>query len=199
MAFRVGAIAFVGASFIAIACQKSPPEPEPIASSAAVVATTTDAKPKRCVRPSPATASPTPPPAFDCPKDDEPNAPPLPTTTLRIGEPAFALEVEMAATPHQEERGLMFRRQMPENHGMLFHMADRKEHVFWMHNTCMPLDMLFIDDDGFIVGIEENVPTLNDAERTVGCFSRWVLEVNAGWSRRHGVKPGQSIDVPSTK
>jgi uncharacterized membrane protein (UPF0127 family) len=56
--------------------------------------------------------------------------------------------------------------------------------------------MLFIDFDGLIVGIVENAPTLNDASRGVGCASRWVLEVNAGWARRHGVRAGQRIEIP---
>jgi uncharacterized membrane protein (UPF0127 family) len=66
-----------------------------------------------------------------------------------------------------------------------------------MHNTCIPLDLLYIDDDGLIVGIVENAPTLNDEPRGVGCASRYVLEVNAGWSRRHGVKAGQFASLPS--
>jgi uncharacterized membrane protein (UPF0127 family) len=80
---------------------------------------------------------------------------------------------------------------------MLFSLTPREEHPFWMHNTCIPLDLLYIDEDGFIVGIIESAPTLNDAPRTVGCPSRYVLEVNAGWSRRHGVKAGQHMTIPS--
>jgi uncharacterized membrane protein (UPF0127 family) len=56
--------------------------------------------------------------------------------------------------------------------------------------------LVYIDFDGFIVGIVENAPTLNDESRGVGCASRWVLEVNAGWTRRHGVKAGQRISLP---
>jgi hypothetical protein len=92
----------------------------------------------------------------------------------------------------------MYRTKMAEDHGMLFLLGERKEHVFWMHNTCLPLDMLFVDEDGTIVGIVENVPTLNDEERTVGCPSLYVLEMNAGWSKRHGVKPGQKISIPAS-
>ena len=49
---------------------------------------------------------------------------------------------------------------------------------------------------GLIVGIVENAPTLNNESRSVGCPSRWVLEVNAGWSRRHGVRAGQHLVLP---
>jgi hypothetical protein len=102
---------------------------------------------------------------------------------------------EIARTEAETSRGLMYRTSMPEDEGMIFAM-DRRDHVFWMRNTCIPLDMLFIDEDGTIVGIEENVPVLNDAERSVGCLSTHVLEVNAGWSRRHGVKAGQRVKLP---
>jgi hypothetical protein len=55
--------------------------------------------------------------------------------------------------------------------------------------------MLFLAKDGTIVGLLEQVPTLNDAVREVGCPAAYVLEVNAGWSRRHGVKPGMKLDL----
>lgn len=90
----------------------------------------------------------------------------------------------------------MFRMNMPEAHGMLFNLHVTKDHEFWMHNTCIPLDMMYIDENGRIVGILENVPVLNDEPRSIGCPSRWVLEVNAGWSRRHGVKAGDKIRLP---
>ncbi len=108
-----------------------------------------------------------------------------------------ALRAELAAKQEETEKGLMFRTQMPEEQGMLFDLGKpHVEHTFWMRNTCIPLDMLFIDDDGLIVGVLENVPTLNDAERSVGCPASWVLEMNAGWSRRHGVRAGQHMKLP---
>jgi hypothetical protein len=91
----------------------------------------------------------------------------------------------------------MYRRSMPEDHGMLFHLDERREHTFWMHNTCMPLDMLFVDDDGTVVGIVEAATPLTDTSRTVGCPSSFVLEVNAGWCRRHGVRAGQKLGIPA--
>ncbi len=79
---------------------------------------------------------------------------------------------------------------------MLFDLRVRDRHDFWMHNTCIPLDLLYVDEDGFIVGIVENAPTLNDESRGVDCSSRYVLEVNAGWSRRHHVRAGQRMTIP---
>jgi hypothetical protein len=65
-----------------------------------------------------------------------------------------------------------------------------------MHNTCIPLDLLYVDEDGLVVGIVENAPTLDDGPRGVACPSRYVLEVNAGWARKHGVKAGQRMTIP---
>jgi hypothetical protein len=105
------------------------------------------------------------------------------------------LDVEVAEDDRSRARGLMYRRSMGEGEGMLFVFEQRRAHRFWMKNTCIPLDMLFIDRDGLIVGIEENVPTLNIQHYRVDCPSLYVLEVNAGWSRRHGVKAGDVVQL----
>jgi uncharacterized membrane protein (UPF0127 family) len=105
------------------------------------------------------------------------------------------LEVELMLNEKHQERGLMYRRSMADDKGMLFAWAMPTLHTFWMHNTCIPLDMLFIDDEGYVAGIVENAPTLNDEGRSVSCPARYVLEVNAGWSRQHGVAPGQKVQI----
>jgi uncharacterized membrane protein (UPF0127 family) len=107
-----------------------------------------------------------------------------------------SIAVELANTPQETARGLMYRRSMPADHGMLFDLRVRKPQAFWMRNTCIPLDMFFIDDDGLIVGILEQVPVLNEDERSVGCPSRYVLEMNAGFARKHGIKAGQHVKLP---
>ena len=89
----------------------------------------------------------------------------------------------------------MYRKSMPPDQGMIFWFAEKENHSFWMHNTCIPLDMLYLDDDGLIVGIEENTPTISDDTFEVGCPSRYVLELNAGWTRAHGVTDGAAIGI----
>jgi hypothetical protein len=84
---------------------------------------------------------------------------------------------------------------MPEDAGMIFVWEEDEPRTFWMHNTCIPLDMLFIDREGYIVGVLEQVPTMNDMSRRNPCPARQVLEVNAGYCRRHGVHAGQQIDI----
>lgn len=152
----------------------------------------------RCVFPTPDKPKrPTPPPGPDplCPQDP---TGPLP---LRSGKVVFPeakdkpveIKVEVAERDTERMRGLMFRKSMPEEAGMIFLFRDADVHRFWMHNTCIPLDMLFVDKDGVIVGIEENVPTMNDNTYSVPCASSYVVEVNAGYCRRHGIVAGQKI------
>jgi uncharacterized membrane protein (UPF0127 family) len=107
-----------------------------------------------------------------------------------------AVQAELATTMQDQERGLMYRTSMAQDHGMLFDMGGRGNYAFWMHDTCIPLDMIFADVDGFIVGIIENAPPLDDTPRGVSCPSRYVLEVNAGWARGHGVEAGQTMAIP---
>jgi uncharacterized membrane protein (UPF0127 family) len=104
------------------------------------------------------------------------------------------LNVELARTEPEKERGLMYRSKLPDAQGMLFSWGGQEEaRTFWMHNTCIPLDMMFIARDGTITGILEQVPTLNDEPRGMPCPAAYVLEVNAGWSRSHGVKSGTMV------
>jgi uncharacterized membrane protein (UPF0127 family) len=153
----------------------------------------------RCLKLTPSEPPPAVPPgpAAGCPPDPEPVQPHLPQVHLGFPDVGTAaVDADLVRSEHDTARGLMFRKSMPEDRGMLFDLRFRDDHKFWMHNTCIPLDLLFVDDDGLIVGIVENAPTLDDTSRGVGCASRWVLEVNAGWSRRHGVKAGQHMRLP---
>jgi uncharacterized membrane protein (UPF0127 family) len=148
----------------------------------------------RCLKLTP--SEPPPPvaagPAAGCPADPEGSTGKLPHVRVTFSDASGAsVDAEMVRSEHDTMRGLMYRKSLLEDRGMLFDLRVRDDHKFWMHNTCIPLDLLFIDEDGFLVGIVENAPTLDDTSRGVGCPSRWVLEVNAGWARRHGVKAGQ--------
>jgi len=207
-----------------VACSRTPPEPAPpssstINSSPSIVATSetaraqavlpaggaaagpaASARPGRCVTPVAADAPALPPVASltACPKDPD-GIPKSGSGVVTFPEAPNApnVDVELAVSEKEITRGLMYRRTMPEEHGMLFKLEERREHTFWMHNTCRPLDMLFIDDDGTLVGIVESATPLTDSPRTVGCPSVFVLELNAGWCRRHGVKPGQKLGMPA--
>lgn len=154
----------------------------------------------RCVLPTPhEPPAPVPPgPAPGCPPD--PGGGPASLPIVRVSFPetsGVAVDAELVRSERDAARGLMYRKSLGEERGMLFDLVVRDDHKFWMHNTCIPLDLIYIDEDGLIVGIVENAPTLDDQSRGVGCPSRWVLEVNAGWSRRHGVRAGQRVKLPS--
>ncbi len=152
----------------------------------------------RCIKPTPAAAPPAvaPGPAPGCPADPEGGPPPVPVVRVGFADASLLMDAELVSSQHDTMRGLMYRRSMPEQRGMLFDLRVRDDHQFWMHNTCIPLDLLYIDEDGLIVGIVENAPTLDDTSRGVGCPGRYVLEVNAGWTRKHGVKAGQFVKLP---
>jgi uncharacterized protein len=187
---RAGGLA-VGCALAMVACQRTPEEFTPPASSASTTAAESSgalpASQPTGARPSPA------PPAKACPADPEPSSASLATSTLRIPDAPSPLtvEAEIAKSEHDTTRGLMYRTTMPEMHGMLFEL-ERADHAFWMHNTCIPLDLVYIDG-GQIVGIVESAPILNDDPKSVGKLSTWVLELNAGFCKRHGVQVGQHV------
>ena len=105
----------------------------------------------------------------------------------------LAVDVELARTVAEQRKGLMGRRALPENGGMLFLFDATSVQSFWMKNTLIPLDMIFISDDGRIVGIVASAAPLTETERTVGKPSRYVLEVNGGWCAAHGVGAGDRV------
>lgn len=150
----------------------------------------------RCVVPR---AEPPPPvasPAARCPVD--PTGPlELPMGAVQFSDAPSAprVAVELALDDAARTRGLMYRTRLDADAGMLFSWDREQPRSFWMLNTCIPLDMLFIAADGTIVGILEQVPTLNTAPRGVPCAAQHVLEVNAGWTRQHGVVPGQKVAI----
>ena len=102
-------------------------------------------------------------------------------------------EVEIADTPAKRELGLQYRRELGKNRGMLFLFADEREQTFWMKNTPIPLDMIFINRDRKIVGIVEEAAPFSLDSRSVSAPSRFVLEINGGLARRYGIQPGDRV------
>lgn len=135
----------------------------------------------------------------DCPADDLETPPVLAhgkVTFFSDTENKKVVSVEIAKEDAHRQRGLMFRKAMPEDEGMVFIFEDTRPLSFWMHNTCIPLDMIFVGPDGTIVAIEENTPTLSDDNFSSGCDARFVIEMNAGWARKNGVQAGQRVKLP---
>jgi uncharacterized membrane protein (UPF0127 family) len=151
----------------------------------------------RCIEPLAEPPPPTAEPASICPHDPDEKPPVLRHGKIKLPEAKGTpvIDVEIADTPATEQRGLMYRKKLGAEQGMIFVWPNESIRTFWMHNTCLPLDMLFVAKDGTVVGLLEQVPTLNDRPRQVRCPAAYVLEVNAGWSRRHGVKPGMKLEL----
>ena len=104
--------------------------------------------------------------------------------------------VEMASTPEEQAKGLMFRRQLPEGQGMLFDFHREQPTSFWMKNTYVPLDMIFIRADGRILRIAENTVPLSEALVPSGGPVLAVLEVVAGTAKKLGIAPGDRVAHP---
>lgn len=116
------------------------------------------------------------------------------TVTLK----GHKFDVEQANDPASQERGLMFRDSMPDDHGMIFNFADEQPRTFWMKNCRMPLDILYFDKNYKLVSAQQRVP----ACRSDPCPTypsegpaQYVLELNAGMADKLGVKPGDVLSV----
>ncbi|MCA1790692.1 MAG: DUF192 domain-containing protein [Thioalkalivibrio sp.] len=115
----------------------------------------------------------------------------IPNGELRVADQTLA--VEIAATPQAMARGLMFRRHMPEDEGMLFIWPGDQVVAMWMKNTLIPLSVAFIDRDFQILNIADMEPGSLRTHPSHGP-ARYALEVNKGWFSRHGVEAGTRID-----
>jgi uncharacterized membrane protein (UPF0127 family) len=123
------------------------------------------------------------------PPPSPPPAPPANAAKVYLGTPKgdVTVNVEVVATRPKIERGLMYRENLPPDDGMLFMMGEESVHTFWMHNTLIPLDMIFIRKDMTIAGVVANAEPKTDTPRRVDDTSFYVLEVNAGYCAAHGV------------
>jgi uncharacterized membrane protein (UPF0127 family) len=117
------------------------------------------------------------------------------TVTTKAGPHAF--EVEIADDDRERALGLMFRRSMGEDEGMLFDFGGEEPASFWMRNTYIPLDMLFIKADGTIESIAERTTPLSDKSVPSRGPVRYVLELNGGVSDTLGIAPGDKISGPA--
>lgn len=123
--------------------------------------------------------------------------PPLPRAFVRLHD-AFGgvhrVEVEVAATPEARTRGLMWRTELAAGKGMLFLFPEEEVQSFWMRNTLIPLDMIFITTGMKVAGIVERAEPRTLTARTVGVPSQFVLEVPGGWSQSVGVTKGSAVE-----
>jgi len=111
------------------------------------------------------------------------------------GSESCRFDIELAVTPDEQARGLMFRKSMADKEGMFF-IFDRDEiRHFWMRNTLIPLDMVFIDSKFSVVDIHRNAKPLDETVISSRKPARYVLEVNAGKVDQCRIKSGSNIKV----
>jgi len=105
-------------------------------------------------------------------------------------------QIEVAETPAQMVQGLMFRRSLAADAGMLFDYKHPTTATMWMHNTLIPLDMLFVDARGKIVNIQQRAVPQSDDVITAAAPVRAVIELNGGTAERLGIAPGDQVLHP---
>ena len=114
----------------------------------------------------------------------------LPRVKLSAG--MHQIDAQVAMQPEQRQIGLMYRQEMPASEGMLFVFEQAGKQCFWMKNTLIPLTAAFVADDGTIVNLADMKPQVTDShcsEKPV----RYVLEMNAGWFAKKGIKAGNKL------
>jgi len=103
------------------------------------------------------------------------------------------IDIEVADNDAEREQGLMYRDTMAENNGMLFLMETEEMQAFWMKNTILPLDILFVDSERRIVNIHKNCKPYSLDQLPSAKPALYVVEVNAGYTDKFGIKPGDLI------
>lgn len=109
------------------------------------------------------------------------------------------IDIQIARTEFDRELGLMFRKSMDENQGMLFIFPDSGIRSFWMRNTLIPLDMIFIDSAKTILNIAKNTTPYSDASYASAGAAKYVVEVNGGFTGRHNITAGDKISWTENK
>lgn len=175
---------------LAVACSRNTPEePNPVPNEI------------KSVQPKPPDEAKPPPSTAKCPTDPSPQ---LNATLYGHGRASFVtpdgkrhdFDVEIAESDDAQERGLMFRTSLADDAGMVFVFQVPHQAVFWMKNTCIPLDMVFVGEDDKVIGVV-TAPPLNEAPRQVPGFSKYVVELAAGVAQKNGIALGTTFVPPS--
>jgi hypothetical protein len=130
---------------------------------------------------------------------------PMPPTTMPLvtllppGGAPVRVRVEVARTAAQRERGLMYRDHLEGDAGMVFLFDHDEDQSFWMKNTAIPLDMIFITTDLVVAGVAANAEPFTLTPRACGKPSRYVLEVNGGFAAKHGIGPGTRVQFEGVR
>nr|WP_232332772.1 DUF192 domain-containing protein [Novosphingobium aquimarinum] len=113
--------------------------------------------------------------------------------TIRSGNKVHTFRVELARTPAEQAKGLMFRTAMGPDEGMIFPMSPPRVASFWMRNTVIPLDLLFVGPDGRVINIAANAVPYDESQLKAEGLTGAVLELNGGRAAELGIKPGDLV------
>lgn len=122
-----------------------------------------------------------------------------PLTIVTTDGEKHAFTVELALDTDQRAQGLMFRRQMPADHGMLFDFGQTRHVMMWMKNTFLPLDMLFVSKQGKVETVHENAVPQSESIIDSRVPVAYVVELNAGTAKTLSITPGAHIELPSAR
>jgi len=115
----------------------------------------------------------------------------------RVCFPNVCVDIELAQTADEKAKGLMFRTHLPEGQGMLFVYEEEGIYPFWMKNTLIPLDMIWISGDFKVVDVRHAIPCPSDscASYTPSAKAKYILEVNSGFTEKYYIKVGDSLII----
>ena len=111
---------------------------------------------------------------------------------MELSAGPYRIETEIANTDESRQMGLMHRKKMAPNHGMLFVFNQPEQYCMWMKNTLIPLAVAFLDEDGQIINVEEMQPQTEDVHCASGP-AKFALEMNSGWFKSRGVGSGSRL------
>ncbi|HSU66272.1 MAG TPA: DUF192 domain-containing protein [Tepidisphaeraceae bacterium] len=118
----------------------------------------------------------------------------LPMVKMRIGNETF--QIEVAKSDAEQEKGLMKRDSMPDDHGMIFVFKTQRVLSFWMKDTRFPLDIVFVDSGGKVVSIKQ-MKAYDESNTSSDEPARYAIELNKGAAKRCGVKTGDVLEIPT--
>ena len=117
-----------------------------------------------------------------------------PTVSFENGTEVVTVKVEVADSPRERDRGLMYRKSLPSDSGMLFDFGHEVDTSFWMKNTSIPLSIAFISPDGKVIAIKDMAPYDLTPVEPPGEY-HYAVEANRGWFEEHGVGPGDRATI----
>lgn len=120
------------------------------------------------------------------------DGPQLNLQRIKLTAGMYLIDAQVALTPEQRQIGLMFRKDMPQQEGMIFVFEQATPQCFWMKNTLLPLTAAFVADDGTIVNLADMKPQTTDSHCSAKPV-RYVLEMNKGWFAKKGIKAGSKL------